>query len=540
MEHMRLHLHHTTLLRWKDRCSLSTIFFKYRVSILVGTLLAAIGTPWFLFMEFQHGMVSDFGMRATFFGLSLLVLGMAITFVLSRNLTQPQYDVTTERELEQQFQQRTAQLEEANRKLELRLQSNTQKRSVAEKERTDALVALHNTEKQLIQSQKLEVVGRLAGGIAHDFNNLLTVILGYSEIANRNLTAGDPLRHNLEEITNASKRAASLTRQLLAFSRKQVMQPRVFDLNTVISELEKMLRRMIGEDVEVHVSRQPNLGRIKADPVQLEQVIMNLVVNARDAMPRGGTLSIETSNVYLDESYAREHVPVVAGDYVMLAISDTGCGMDDETRQHIFEPFFTTKEVGKGTGLGLSMVYGIVRQSGGTIWVYSEAGRGTTFKIYFPMVPADVKDYQHASQPLDPLKGTETILLVEDADLVRTLTRRVLENAGYRVLEAASAEAAIKLCESIHDEKIDLLLTDVVMPGMNADDMCRTLLAKQPGLPVLYMSGYTDDAIVQRGMLEAGVNFLEKPFSPTSLALRVREVLDHRPSAMQRQESASP
>ncbi len=526
MEHIRMELQHPTLLRWKDRWSLSNIPVKYRLSLLVGTILAAIGTPWFLLLEFQDEMVSHFAMRATFIGLSLLVMGMAVTFVLSRNLTQPQPDLNIQRELKQQVQQRTAQLEDANRKLELRLQSNTQKRSVAEKERTDALVALHNTEEQLIQSQKLEAVGRLAGGVAHDFNNLLTVILGYSEIANRNLSAGDPLRHNLEEITNASKRAASLTRQLLAFSRKQIMQPRVFDLNTVVSDLEKMLRRMIGEDVEMHVSRQPNLGRIKADPVQLEQVIMNLVVNARDAMPRGGHLSIETNNVYLDESYAREHLPVVAGDHVMLAISDTGCGMDEVTRQHIFEPFFTTKEVGKGTGLGLSMVYGIVRQSGGTIWVYSEAGQGTTFKIYFPMVPANDNEHSHASQPLDVLKGTETILLVEDADPVRTLTRRVLENAGYRVLEAASAEAAIKLCESIEGDKIGLLLTDVVMPGMNVDDMSKILRAKHPGMPVLYMSGYTDDAIVQRGVLEAGVNFLEKPFSPVSLALKVREVLD--------------
>ena len=530
MEHIRLQLPHTTLLRWKERWSLSAIFFKYRLSLLVGTILAAIGTPWFLLIASQDEMVSGFVMRATFIGLSLLVMGMAVTFVLSRNVNQPQYDTTTERELKQ----RTAQLEEANRRLELSLRSNTQKRSVAEKERTDALVALHNTEKQLVQSQKLEAVGRLAGGVAHDFNNLLTVILGYSEIANRNLSAGDPLRHNLEEIIKASKRAASLTRQLLAFSRKQVMQPRVFDLNTVILDLEKMLRRMIGEDVELHVSQQPNLGRIKADPVQLEQVIMNLVVNARDAMPRGGNLLIETSNVYLDESYAREHVPVVAGDYVMLAISDTGCGMDEETRQHIFEPFFTTKEVGKGTGLGLSMVYGIVRQSGGTIWVYSEAGQGTTFKIFFPRVAAEVNESQHASQPLDALRGTETILLVEDADSVRTLTRQVLENAGYHVLEAASAEAAIELCESIHGDKIGLLLTDVVMPGMNVDDMSKILLTKQPGMPVLYMSGYTDDAIVQRGVLEAGVNFLEKPFSPASLALKVREVLDHRAPAMQR------
>jgi len=537
------------------------------------------GTPWLILIEFPDHVVlkpvNGFVKRMAIISLFLFVMGVASAFVLSRNITQPLYELTagaaaisrgdhsravkidqkdelgqlatafnamveklrdSQRELEHKVHERTAQLEEANRQLAILSESHAQKRSVAEKERTDALEALHNTEKQLIQSQKLEAVGRLAGGVAHDFNNLLTVILGYSEIANRNLSAGDPLRHNLEEITKASKCAASLTRQLLAFSRKQVMQPRVFDLNTVVSDLEKMLRRMIGEDVEMHVSRQPNLGRIKADPMQLEQVIMNLVVNARDAMPRGGNLSIETRNVYLDESYAREHVPVVAGDYVMLAISDTGCGMDEETRQHIFEPFFTTKEVGKGTGLGLSMVYGIVRQSGGTIWVYSEAGQGTTFKIYFPRVSAEVKEYGQASQPFDALRGTETILLVEDADLVRTLTRRVLENAGYRVLEAASAEAAIKLCESIHGDKIGLLLTDVVMPGMNVDDMAKILLAKQPGMPVLYMSGYTDDAIVQRGVLEAGINFLEKPFSPASLALKVREVLDRRTPAMQERD----
>jgi CheY-like chemotaxis protein len=262
--------------------------------------------------------------------------------------------------------------------------------------------------------------------------------------------------------------------------------------------------------------------------VQLEQVIMNLVVNARDAMPRGGKLSIETSNVYLDEAYAREHVSVVPGDYVMLAISDTGCGMKEETRLHIFEPFFTTKEQGKGTGLGLSTVYGIVRQSGGNIWVYSEEGRGTTFKVYFPRVTAHAEEYKRISGGLDSPRGSETILLVEDAELVRNLARQVLEGAGYRVLEAASAEAAIDLCGQINGDKIDLLLTDVVMPGMSGNEMSRVLLAKQPDMPVLYMSGYTDDAIVQHGVLEAGINFLQKPFTPGALALKVREVLDAR------------
>jgi CheY-like chemotaxis protein/two-component sensor histidine kinase len=387
---------------------------------------------------------------------------------------------------------------------------------------------LHNTEKQLVQSQKLEAVGRLAGGISHDFNNLLTVILGYSDITKRNLPEGDPLRRNVDEIIRASERAASLTRQLLAFSRKQVMQPRVFDLNDVVNDLEKMLRRMIGEDIELRVSADRDLGNIKADPVQLEQVIMNLVVNARDAMPKGGKLSIETANVYLDESYSREHVSVVPGHYVMLAISDTGCGMNEETRQRIFEPFFTTKEQGKGTGLGLSMVYGIVKQSGGNIWVYSEEGHGTTFKSYFPRVTAQAEEYKRSARAFEAPAGSETILLVEDAELVRTLARQVLETAGYRVLEAANADAAIRLCEKMNGDRIDLLLTDVVMPGMSGNEMSRILLQRQPDMPVLYMSGYTDDAIVQHGVLEAGINFLQKPFTPAALAFKVREVLDAR------------
>ncbi|HEX7333551.1 MAG TPA: ATP-binding protein [Pyrinomonadaceae bacterium] len=484
------------------------------------------GTPWLILIEFPDQVVlkpvHGFVKRMVMIGLFLFVMGVAGAFAMVEKLRESQ------RELENKVQERTAQLEEANRQLEILSASNVEKRTVAEKERTDALEALHNTEKQLVQSQKLEAVGRLAGGISHDFNNLLTVILGYSDISKRNLKEGDPLRRNLEEITKASERAASLTRQLLAFSRKQVMQPKVFDLNTVVTDLEKMLRRMIGEDIELRVSPGPDLGNIKADPVQLEQVIMNMVVNARDAMPKGGKLSIETSNVYLDESYARDHVSVVPGDYVMLAISDTGCGMDEETRLRIFEPFFTTKESGKGTGLGLSMVYGIVRQSGGNIWVYSEEGRGTTFKIYFPRVTAEAEEYKRAAQTGNVPKGSETILLVEDAEWVRKLARQVLETAGYRVLEAASAETAIKVCEKINGDKIDLLLTDVVMPGMSGNDMSKVLLKKQPGMPVLYMSGYTDDAIVQHGVLEPGINFLQKPFSPGALAAKVREVLDAR------------
>jgi len=537
---------------------------------VIGLARPIAGTPWVILIEFPDDVVlkpvNGFMARMIVIDVFLFVMGVAGAFVLSRKITGPLYQLTagataisrgdhsrsveihqkdevgqlahafntmveklrdSQRELEHKVQERTAQLEEANRQLAHLSETNAQKRTVAEKERTVALEALQNTEKQLLQSQKLEAVGRLAGGISHDFNNLLTVILGYSDIMKRNLQEGHPLRRNVEEIVRASERAASLTRQLLAFSRKQVMQPKVFDLNTVVTDLEKMLRRMIGEDVELRVSLQSELGNIKADPVQLEQVIMNLVVNARDAMPKGGKLSIETTNVYLDEAYAREHVSVVPGDYVMLAISDTGCGMDEETRQHIFEPFFTTKEQGKGTGLGLSMVYGIVRQSEGNIWVYSEEGRGTTFKIYFPRVSAHAEEHRRTSGALDGPRGSETILLVEDAELVRNLARQVLEGAGYRVLEAANAEAAIDLCERINGDRIDLLLTDVIMPGMSGNEMSRVILAKHPGMPVLYMSGYTDDAIVQHGVLEAGINFLQKPFTPGALAMKVREVLDN-------------
>lgn len=536
---------------------------------VLGLARPIAGTPWVILIEFPDEVVlkpvSGFMKRMLVIGLFVFLMGVTGAIVLSRHITRPLHELTeqataisrgdnsravnlhqkdelgklatafnamveklreSQRELERKVQERTAQLEEVNRRLESLSQTNEQKRSIAERERTDALEALQNTEKQLVQSQKLEAVGRLAGGISHDFNNLLTVILGYSDISRRNLKDGDPLQKNLDEIIKASERAASLTRQLLAFSRKQVMQPKVFDLNTVVTDLEKMLRRMIGEDVELRASPQPNLGNIKADPVQLEQVIMNLVVNARDAMPKGGKLSIETTNVYLDESYAREHVSVMPGHYVMLAISDTGCGMDEDTRLRIFEPFFTTKEAGKGTGLGLSMVYGIVRQSGGNIWVYSEKGRGTTFKIYFPIVTAEAEEYKRISQTSEAPKGTETILLVEDAEWVRTLARRVLETAGYRVLEAANADAAIRLCQSRNGDRIDLLLTDVVMPGMSGNDMSKVLVEKQPGMPVLFMSGYTDEAIVQHGVLEAGINFIQKPFSPGTLAMKVREVLD--------------
>ncbi|HEX8174161.1 MAG TPA: PAS domain S-box protein [Pyrinomonadaceae bacterium] len=380
-------------------------------------------------------------------------------------------------------------------------------------------------EEQLRQSQKMEAVGRLAGGVAHDFNNLLTAITGYSDLSLRRLEGNNPLRRNIEEIRKAADRAANLTRQLLAFSRKQVLQPKVLNLNDVVSDMDKMLRRLIGEDVDLLCIPAPALGCIKADPGQIEQVIMNLVVNSRDAMPRGGKLTIEAQNIFLDEVYAGGHVPVLPGAYVMLMISDTGCGMDQETQARIFEPFFTTKEQGKGTGLGLSTVYGIVKQSGGYVWVYSEVGCGTTFKIYLPRVDGEAQA-EITRDLLAPLpQGTETVLLVEDEEIVRRMARQVLEMNGYCVLEAGGAREAIEICEQ-YKGPIHLLLTDVVMPQMGGKELAGQINALRRQIKVLFMSGYTNDAIVHHGVLDRNVAFLQKPFMPSALAHRVREVLN--------------
>jgi signal transduction histidine kinase len=391
-------------------------------------------------------------------------------------------------------------------------------------ERRRAEQAMRETEAQLRQSQKLEGIGQLAGGIAHDFNNLLTVINGFSALAMKGLPAEDPLRDNLEEIKKAGDRAASLTRQLLAFSRKQVLQPEILNLDSVVAEMEKMLRRVIGENIDLRAVLEPELGNVKADPGQIEQIILNLVVNARDSMPGGGKVTIETDNVYLDEEYANNHVGARPGHYVMLAVSDTGTGMDEETQARIFEPFFTTKELGKGTGLGLSTIYGIVKQSGGNIWVYSEVGRGTTFKIYLPRVDAEAQQYKHISATEEALSGTETILLVEDEQMVLKLARQILATQGYRVLEAKNGEAALRMCA--HDQgPIDLLLTDVIMPEMSGPELAERLHRLRPELRVLFMSGYTDDAIVHHGVLEEGANFIQKPFAPDVLARKVRQIL---------------
>ncbi|MCC6572244.1 MAG: response regulator [Planctomycetes bacterium] len=383
---------------------------------------------------------------------------------------------------------------------------------------------LHLKEEQLMQSQKMEAIGRLAGGVAHDFNNLLTVILGYAELVLELMPKDAPHRMEIEQMRDAGARAAALTRQLLAFSRKQVVQLQLIDVNDVVTHMEKMLRRLIGEDIDLSCKRAPGLPPVMFDPGQIEQVIMNLVVNARDAMPRGGKLTIETATVELDEEYCRQHVDARPGPHVMLAITDTGTGMTPEVLPRIFEPFFTTKERGHGTGLGLATVYGIVKQAGGNIWVYSELGRGTTFKIYFPVATRPAQA-EVAAPIAAASKGTETILVVDDEAAVRGLVENVLRNAGYTVLVEGHPRAAIETLKR-NVGKVALLVTDVVMPEMAGPDMAREMQALQPKLKVLFMSGYTDNSIVHHGVLEAGTAFIEKPLRPAVLLAKVRDVLN--------------
>jgi two-component system, cell cycle sensor histidine kinase and response regulator CckA len=380
-------------------------------------------------------------------------------------------------------------------------------------------------ENQLQQSRRMEAVGRLAGGVAHDFNNLLTIIKGYAELALNRSGTPPQVTADLQQIGGASERAAGLVRQLLAFSRKQVLQPKSLDLNGIVLGLDKLLQRLVGEHIVMKTVTGENVGSVKADPGQIEQVIVNLVVNARDAMPDGGRLTLETANADLDAAYARDHVSVRAGRYVMLAVSDTGIGMAPETIAHIFEPFYTTKESGEGTGLGLSTVYGIVKQSGGYIWVYSEPGKGTAFKIYLPRIDEPAEALPFAKNELPSRRGTETILVVEDNEGVRELACMILDSQGYKVLVAESPAHAEELCEK-HSGGIQLLLTDVVMPGVSGRELTRRITARYPGIRVLYMSGYTDDVIAQGGVLEPGVAFLQKPFTPRDLGAKIREVLD--------------
>ena len=411
-------------------------------------------------------------------------------------------------QLEQRIAERTAALEQANH----RLHEEIDERAKAEKE--------------LRQVQRLDAIGRLAGGIAHDFNNLLGVILGQSEILVDRLR-DEAIVHGLEMIKESAERGAALTRQLLAFSRRQVLEPRVLNLNVILRDVEKLLRRVIGEDIELAFQTDAKLGSVEADPGQLEQVIVNLAINARDAMPAGGKLTITTANVKLDESYVDRRVVVQPGTYVQLGVTDTGCGMDELTQSRIFEPFFTTKEVGKGTGLGLATVYGIVKQSGGYVWVYSEPGHGTAFRIYLPLVAAPAEVPARVQPREEPLRGSGTILIVEDDGSLREVTCEFLKSSGYTVLEAETPAEAILAVER-HDGPIDLLLTDMIMPKMNGRELASRLGAARPGMKILYVSGYTDGIVrddAQRG-LEPGLAFLQKPYTRYALTRKVREVLE--------------
>jgi nitrogen-specific signal transduction histidine kinase len=383
--------------------------------------------------------------------------------------------------------------------------------------------ALRRSEEQLRQSQKMEAVGRLAGGVAHDFNNLLTVITGYCGMSLLKMKSRDPLRKNAEEIQRAAEHASSLTHQLLAFSRKQVLQPRVLDLNEVVSHMGKMLHRLIGEDIELRTTFEPSLGRVKADPGQIEQVILNLAVNARDAMPRGGILTIRTANVSFDQKTNSRSRALEIGEYVMLAVSDNGVGMTDEVKEHLFEPFFTTKGVGKGTGLGLATCYGIVSQSGGDIRVYSEPGSGTTLKIYLPRTDAAPEHTSQAESNVLP-GGKESVLIVEDDKAVRKFIASVLDECGYQVQEAANAMEALLCIEN--GTVFDLVVTDVIMPQMSGRDLYDRIKAHTPDAKVLFISGYTDDALASLGVLNCDSSFLEKPFSPARLTRKIRQVLD--------------
>ncbi|MEW6237709.1 MAG: response regulator [Candidatus Omnitrophota bacterium] len=387
-----------------------------------------------------------------------------------------------------------------------------------------------NTERKMLeeqyrQSQKMEAVGRLAGGIAHDFNNLAMAIKGYCDFALKEIPTENPAYQDIEEVKKAADRTASLTHQLLAFSRKQILQPQIVNLNELIAGIGKMLQRLIEENIELVILPDPDLDFIKADRVQVEQIIMNLSVNARDAMPKGGKLSIETANVFLDQSYAQTHYEVQAGPYVMIAVSDNGCGMDKETQSHIFEPFFTTKEQGKGTGLGLATVYGIVKQSKGHIWVYSELGKGTVFKIYFPRI-GETEEIEVSEKIIpDTLQGTETILVAEDEEIVRSMVCRSLREYGYTILEAENGMKALEICEQNKD-KIRLVLTDVIMPEMNGRELSDLIQTAYPQIKVIFMSGYTENAIVHQGMLDEGIIFLQKPFMPMNLLQKIRAALD--------------
>jgi PAS domain S-box-containing protein len=390
--------------------------------------------------------------------------------------------------------------------------------------RKEAEEALRKSEENLFQSQKMEAVGRLAGGIAHDFNNLLTAIIGYSEILMIKDTLNDDEEGNLQEIIKAAKRASELTQQLLAFSRKQILHPKIIDLNKLVTDTEGMLRRLIGENIDIVTRLESGLRYVKADPGQVNQVLMNLVVNARDAMPDGGKLTLRTQNVYLDESYFKDNIKGEPGEYILLTVSDTGKGMSPEMKDHIFEPFFTTKE--KGTGLGLATVYGIIKQSGGYIWVNSDADKGTVFKVYFPSIKKGESKLLKEKLTVEPERGTETILVVEDEEIVRRMTSDSLRLFGYEVIEADGGKEALKYFKKHKECDIDLLISDVVMPDISGRELVRRVLADNPDLNILYISGYTDETTLHHGVKDDVLPLLKKPFSPNALARKVREILD--------------
>ena len=476
---------------------LHTIAYEYSMSVL---LLKKPQIPRNIFI-----FLSSLGI------IGFLLIGKILNLI---RLAEEELD-KYRRHLQEQVEERTNELTEANEKLKQEIIEHR----LAEEEK-------NKIQSQLQRAQKLEAVGTLAGGVAHDFNNLLTTIIGYSELISMEEDLTDTTKEGVQEIKKSADRAAALTQQLLAFSRKQIMQPRQIDLNELIKNLNKMLTGMIHENITFVSKLDSQIRKIEMDPVQIEQIIMNLAVNARDAMPDGGTFTIETQNVHLDESYRQDHPEVIPGDYVLLAVNDTGHGMDEETLEHIFDPFYTTKEVGKGTGLGLSTVYGIVKQSGGFIWVYSEPEHGTTFKIYLPAIEETEKKQETLPERQDILSGDESILLVEDEESLRKMAKMALEGWGYSVIEAANGNDALSVIEKAEHSKFDCLVTDVIMPQMGGKELSDKLLKKYPKLKILFVSGYSKNTIAHHGVIDEGVSFLQKPFTPQELAQKIRKLLD--------------